>query len=58
MTTIPDPKYLPKPKTKSKIKKMQSIISESSFPKINHKVETRPMKKKKSPNGDHYVWSK
>lgn len=54
----PDPKYLPKNKDKSKAKKKKTAVLETSFPKVNPKIDTRPMKKKKSPNGDHYVWAK
>ncbi len=55
---IPDPRYLPKAKGKTKTKKARPIITTSTFPKNIPKVETRPMKKKKSPKGDHYVWAK
>jgi len=54
----PDPKYLPKAKGKAKIKKVKIITQTVSFPKAVNKIDTRPMKKKKSPNGDHYVWAK
>ena len=55
---IPDPKYLPKQKGKIKTKKVKSTPSTINFPKNTPKVDARPMKKKKSPNGDHYVWAK
>ena len=55
---IPDPKYLPKTKGKTKVKKVKTVTQTVSFPKVINKIETRPMKKKKSPKGDHYVWAK
>ena len=55
---IPDPKYLPKVKGKVKIKKNRPVVAIDTFPKNKPKVDARPMKKKKSPNGDHYVWAK
>jgi len=55
---IPDPKYLPKAKGKAKIKKVKTVTQTVSFPKAINKIDTRPPKKKKSPNGDHYVWAK
>ncbi len=54
----PDPKYLPKAKGKTKTKKVRPVVATTSFPKNTPKVDARPMKKKKSPNGDHYVWAK
>lgn len=54
---IPDPKYLPKAKGKTKVKKVKAVTT-ATFPKAINKIDTRPMKKKKSPNGDHYVWAK
>lgn len=56
--TTPDPKYLPKAKGKTKTKKVMVVKDTVSFPKAINKIDTRPMKKKKSPNGDHYVWAK
>jgi len=55
---LADPKYLPKAKGKSKVKKVKVTLAVTSFPKPINKIETRPMKKKKSPFGDHYVWAK
>ncbi len=55
---LPDQKYLPKAKGKAKTKKVRVIPETVSFPKAINKIDTRPMKKKKSPNGDHYVWAK
>jgi hypothetical protein len=55
---LPDQKYLPKAKGKTKTKKVRVAAETVSFPKVINKIDTRPMKKKKSPNGDHYVWAK
>lgn len=55
---VPDPKYLPKTKGKNKVKKTRLTISEISFPKLRHQIDARPAKRKKSPNGDNYVWAK
>lgn len=55
---IPDPKYLPQTKRKTKAKKVRVAKEIVSFPRAANKIETRPIKKKKSPNGDHYVWAK
>lgn len=54
----PDPKYLPKAKGKTKAKKVRPEVTVTTFPKNTPKVDARPMKKKKSPKGDHYVWAK
>jgi hypothetical protein len=56
MTTL-DSKYIPKAKGKNKIKKAKRVVAAPSFPTPIRQVETKPLKKK-SPFGDHYVWSK
>ena len=52
-----DSKYIPKAKGKSKIKKTKRAAAAPSFPVAVKRIETKPLKKK-SPFGDHYVWSK
>ena len=54
---ILDVKYLPKAKGKSKKVKAKKISPAASYPLLSKRPETKPLKKK-SPFGDHYVWSK
>ncbi|MEI6835946.1 MAG: hypothetical protein WCK59_03860 [Candidatus Falkowbacteria bacterium] len=54
---ILDAKYLPKAKGKSKKVKTKKILPVTSYPLLSKRPETKPLKKK-SPFGDHYVWSK
>ena len=54
---ILDDKYLPKAKGKSKKIKVKKTLSAASYPPLSKRPEIKPLKKK-SPFGDHYVWSK
>lgn len=52
-----DVKYIPQVKKKPKISKVKRVASAPTFPTQVKHSETKPLKKK-SPFGDHYVWSK
>lgn len=53
----PDSKYIPKAKGKSKTSKVKRVVVAPTFPAHAKKQEIKPLKKK-SPLGDHYVWSR
>ncbi len=53
----PDTKYIPKAKGKNKAIKTKAASKASTFPPVLRKPEVKALKKK-SPKGDHYVWSK
>lgn len=53
----PDSKYIPQAKGKKKAVKIKKTVASSTYPSAIKRVEIKPLKKK-SPFGDHYVWSK
>ncbi len=52
----PDPRYIPKAKSKSKTPKTKRVVVDSNFPTQAKKNEMKPLKKK-APFGNNHVWS-
>jgi len=52
----PDPRYIPKAKSKNKTLKTKRVIAIANFPAQAKKSEIKPLKKK-APFGNNHVWS-